>query len=149
MRNYKLFLLFSLIIFACVPYVYVLLSSVFTIIFSLSNRIEYNTEVKLIIEIAKNPTEFKNIINKMIVPLIAAITISNKIYTENRFFFLFVFCITILSFFSSLISSFIFSSETLTTISPESRSIISQFFMNSAALFSMYLMMLIGLKSTD
>lgn len=149
MHNYKLFLLFSLIVFACAPYIYVLFSSIHTIIFSLSNLIEYNVEVHLIIEIAKNPTEYKNIINKMIVPLIAAITISNQIYTKNNIFFFLNFCIVIFSLFAAIVISFIFSSETLTTLSDGDRSILSQFFMNSAALFSMYLMMLIGLKASN
>lgn len=149
MHKYRLILLSSLIAFACAPYIYILFSSLYTIIFALSNRIEYSVEVRLIIEIANNPTEYKNIINKMIIPLIAAITISNQVYTKNSIFFFVNFCVVLVSVLSSIVISFIFSSETLTTLSDSDRSIISHFFMNSAALFSMYLMMLIGLKTAN
>ena len=137
--------LLILLVFYCIGPFLVVFLALQSIDASPANKIENQTLLDIMREIATEPGAYTNIIHQLIMPVAAAVTAATATTTPVSRPAHWLFIIPLATIFVCILNALLFNVATDIV----EKSVIAQFFINMAGNLSIYLMLLIGLRQAN
>jgi hypothetical protein len=141
----QVILLLLLLAFYCLPHFLVLVLSIYQIVTEPSNKLDEGPLLDIVKEISTRPGAYTNIIQQMIMPVVAAITAANAENLSIRGLQKWLFILPLATIFICILDALIFNTRSV--LSDTDKGVVSQFFITTASNLAVYVMLFVGLTA--
>jgi hypothetical protein len=143
----QVFLMLALLVFYCLPPMAFFVVFIYQIVATDANQIDESKALTALKTLAADPGAYSNIINQMIMPVVAVMTAANPNTRRLKGLSAWIFLLPLIAIFACLLNALLVNSFAATSaINAAQGKIISQYFVSVASNLAVYVMLFVGLK---